>query len=75
MTLLHFLKRQNRSKNKIRKIPVKPRNEVKSDCFFTCLSHISAIFEDIVLKFCTHMHQTFSSNILYVFFENFDVEG
>ena len=33
MTLKHFLKRQNRSKNKIRKITVKSRKDVKSDCF------------------------------------------
>ena len=29
----HFLKHQNRSKNKIRKITVKSRNDVKSACF------------------------------------------
>ena len=29
----HFKKRQNRSKNEIRKIMVKSRNDVKSDCF------------------------------------------
>ena len=29
----HFLKRQNQSKNKIRKITVKSRNDVKSACF------------------------------------------
>ena len=33
MTLKHFLKRQNRSRNKIRKISVKSRNDVKSACF------------------------------------------
>ena len=33
MTLKHFLKCQNRSKNKIRKISVKSRNDVKSACF------------------------------------------
>ena len=33
MTLEHFLKHQNRSKNKIRKITVKSRNDVKSACF------------------------------------------
>ena len=42
MTLEHFLKRQNRSKNKIRKITVKSRNDVKSACFFTCfMSYLS----------------------------------
>ena len=43
MTLKHFLKRQNRSKNKFRKITVKSRNDVKNTCFLTCfmlyLSH------------------------------------
>ena len=53
----HFLKCQNRSKNTIRKIPVKSRNEVKSACFWHVLCHISAIFEDIDLTFCTHIHQ------------------
>ena len=33
ITLKHFLKRQNRSKNKIRKITVKSRNDVKNACF------------------------------------------
>ena len=33
MTQKHFLKQQNRSKNKIRKITVKSRNDVKSACF------------------------------------------
>ena len=33
MNLEHFLKRQNRSKNKIRKITVKSRNDVESACF------------------------------------------
>ena len=33
MSLRHFLKRQNRSKNKIRKITVKSRINVKSACF------------------------------------------
>ena len=67
MTLKHFLKRQNRSKNKIRKISVKSRNDVKSACFLYVLCHISAIFEDIDLKFCAHIHQPLPSKILYVF--------
>ena len=75
MTLKHFLKRQNRSKNKIRKISVKSRNDVKSACFLDVLCHISAIFEDIDLKVCAHIHQPFLSNVLYGFFENFDFEG
>ena len=32
-------------------------------------------FEDIDLKFCTHIHQPMPSNILSGFFENFDFEG
>ena len=67
MTLKHVLERQNRSKNKIRKITVKSWNDVKSACFWHVLCHISAIFEDIDLKFCTHIHQPFTSNILNVF--------
>ena len=67
MNLKHFLKRQNRSKNKIRKITVKSRNDVKSACFLHVLCYISAIFEDIDLKFCTHIHETLPSNICYGF--------
>ena len=67
MTLKHFLKRQNRSENKIRKITVKSRNDVKSACFLHVLCYISAIFEDIDLKFCTHIHETLPSNICYGF--------
>ena len=65
MTLIHFLKRQTRSKNKIRKITVKSRNDVKNACFLYVLCYISAIFEDIDLKFCTHVHETLPSNIFY----------
>ena len=50
-----LLKRQSRSKNKIRKITVKSRNDVKSACFLYVLCHISAIFEDINLSF-TNFH-------------------
>ena len=39
-----LLKRQNRSKNKIRKITVKSRNDVKSACFFDMLYVISQPF-------------------------------
>ena len=67
MTLKHFLKRQNRSKNKIWKITEKSQNDVKSDCFWRVLCYISDIFEDIDLKFCTHIHETLPSNICYVF--------
>ena len=54
-------------KNKIRKITVKSRNDVKSACFWHVLCYISAIFEDIDLKFCTHIHETLPSNICYGF--------
>ena len=33
--------------------------------FLHALCHISAIFEDIDLKFCTHIYQPLASNILY----------
>ena len=33
------------------------------------------IFEDIVVKFCTHIYQSLPSDILNVFFENFDFQG
>ena len=75
MTLKHFLKHQNLPKNKIRKITEKSRNDVKSACFLHVFRHISAIFEDIDLKLCVHIHQPLLSNVLYVFFENFDFEG
>ena len=59
-------------KNKIRKITVKSRNEVKSVCFLHVLCHILAIFfEDIDWKFCTLFHQPLPSNILNVFFRKF----
>ena len=54
-------------KNKLRKITVKSRNDMKSACFWHVLCYISAIFEDIDLKFCTHIHETLPSNTCYVF--------
>ena len=75
MTLKHFLKRQNRSKNTIWKICVKSRNDVKSACFGHVLCHISAIFEDIDLKFCAHIHQPLPSNILYGFLKILILRG
>ena len=75
MTLKPFLKRQNRSKNKIRKITVKSRNDVKSACFLHVLCYISAIFEDIDLKFCTHIHETLPSNICYGFLKILILRG
>ena len=65
-----LLKRQNRSKNKIRKITVKSRNDVKNARFWHVLCYISSIFEDIDLKFCTHIHETLPSNICYGFWKN-----
>ena len=75
MTLKHFLRRQNRSKSKIRKITVKSRNGVKSACFLHVLCYISAIFEDIDLKFCTHIHETLPSNICYGFLKILILRG
>ena len=69
MTLKHFLKRENWSKNKIRKITVKSRNDVKNACFWHVLCYISTIFEDIDLKLCTHIHKTLPSNICSVFWK------
>ena len=54
-------------KKQIRKITVKSRNDVKSVCFRHVLCYISAIFEDIDLKFSTHIHETLPSNICYGF--------
>ena len=65
----HFLKHQNRSKNKILKSTGKSQNDVKSACFWHVLCHISAIFEDIDLTFCTHIYQPLPSNILYGFWK------
>ena len=42
----------------VRKITVKSGTDVKSACFWRVLCYISAIFEDIDLKFCTHIHET-----------------
>ena len=76
MTLKHFLKRQNRSKkNKVRKITVESRNEVKSACFWNVLCHISAIFEDIDLKFCTYIHMTLFSNMFVRFLKILILRG
>ena len=71
MTLKHFLKHQNRLKNKIKKITVKSRN----DCFLHVLCHISAIFEDIDLKFCTHIYQPLPSNMLSGFLKILILRG
>ena len=50
-------------KNKIREITVKSRNNLKCASFLHVLCHISAIFEDIVLKLCTYINYPLSSNI------------
>ena len=47
----------------------------KFGCFQHVLCHNSVIFEDIDLKFCTHIHQPLPSNILHAFFENFVFKG
>ena len=50
-----LLKRQNRSKNKIRKISVKSRNDVKSAFFFTCfLSYLSHLRRYRLEILCTY---------------------
>ena len=68
MTLKHFWKRQNQSKNKIRNMAVKSRNDVKSFGFLHVLCHISAIFEDIDLKFCTDSYESLPSKIISILF-------
>ena len=37
--------------------------------------HISAIFDDIDLKFCAHIHQPLPSNILYGFLKILILRG
>ena len=39
------------------------------------LCHISAIFEDIDLKFCTHIHQPLTCNIFYGFLKILILRG
>ena len=39
----------------------------KVPVFLHVLCYISAIFEDIDLKFCTHIHETLPSNMCYGF--------
>ena len=58
-----------------RKITIESRNDVKNACFWHVLCHISAIFEDIDLQLCAHIHQPLPSNTFTVFFENFNFEG
>ena len=47
----------------------------KFGCFQHVLCHNSAIFEDIDLKFCTHIHQPLPSNILHAFWKNLYLRG
>ena len=47
----------------------------KFGCFQHVLCHNSAIFEDIDLKCCTHIHQPLPCNVLHVFFLNFVFKG
>ena len=69
-----LLKRQNRPKNKIRKITLKSQNDVKSACFWHVLCYISAIFEDIDLNFFLHIFMRHCRLTCYLrFFFNFDL--
>ena len=43
------------------------RNDVKNACFDMFYVIFQPFFEDIDLKFCTHIHETFPSNICYGF--------
>ena len=47
----------------------------ESACFLHVLCYISDIFEDIDLKFCTHIHETLPSNILYGFLKILILRG
>ena len=68
MTQKHFLKIKNRQKMKIAKMG-------KFGCFQHVLCDNLAIFEDIDLKFCTHIHQPLPSNILHVFLKILFLRG
>ena len=59
-TQKHFLKIKIGQKIKIAKMG-------KFGCFQPVLCHNSAIFEDIDLKFYTHIYLPLSSNILHAF--------
>ena len=48
---------------------------MKSACFLHVLCYISAIFEDIDLKFCTHIHEILPSNICYGFLKILILRG
>ena len=48
---------------------------MKSACFLHVLCYISAIFEDIDLKFCTHIHETLPSYICYGFLKILILRG
>ena len=47
----------------------------KFGCFQHVLCHNSAIFENIYLKFCTHIHQQLPSNILHAFVKKIVFKG
>ena len=48
---------------------------MKSVCFLHVLCYISAIFEDIDMKFGTHIHETLPSNICYGFLKILILRG
>ena len=58
-----------------RQITGKSQNDVKSACFWHVLCHISAVLEDIDLKFCAHINQLLPFKTIVRFVENFDFEG
>ena len=47
----------------------------KFGCFQHALCHNSAIFEDIDLKFCTHIYQPLPSSILHAFLQILFLRG
>ena len=64
----HFLKVKIGQKIKIAKMG-------KFGCFQHVLCHNSAIFEDIDLIFCTHIHQPLPSNILHALWKILFLRG
>ena len=57
-TLEHFLNDLNRTNFKNRENAVMARNSVKNGLFRPSKHQTSGIFQDIYLKFCTHIHLT-----------------
>ena len=61
------------------KIKIGPKIRIAKMGKFGCFQHVlcynSAIFEDIDLKFCTHIHQPLPSSILHAFLKILFLRG